>query len=201
MARGVASFLRTDAGDPALSRAGISGPSPAFHPPHAEEHNCRPSRRRYAPPQDEAVVRLEARGLSHEGRGKVALGERQVQTSSLGFFPCGLRRRPPAFSSVMNSKASLSFSRSSSTRNRAAILQLAEKDLIGQRLLDAFLDDARQGTGAERIIIALLRPASASLPASDRRSHRGRSIALSNSSTNFFDHTVDWCRATAARSR
>src|SRR5882672_6140537 len=30
-------------------------------PPHAEEHSCHPSRRRFAPPQDEAAVRLEAR--------------------------------------------------------------------------------------------------------------------------------------------
>ena len=38
----------------------------------------------------------------------------------------------------------------------AAAHQLAEQDLVGQRLLDVFLDDPGQGTGAVELVIAVL---------------------------------------------
>ncbi len=40
--------------------------------------------------------------------------------------------------------------------HRAAVLELAEQQLVGERLLDVLLDDARQRPGAELLVVALL---------------------------------------------
>ncbi len=82
--------------------------------------------------------------------------------------------------------------------HRAAILERAEQDLVGQRLLDVVLDDARQRPGAKRIVIALL-----AQPAGGFRRQVEGDVAVGQLGFQFqhefLHHLVDGVAATAAR--
>ncbi len=77
--------------------------------------------------------------------------------------------------------------------HRAAALELAEQDLVGQRLLDVVLDHARERTGAEGVVIALL-----AQPARGFRREFEGDVAVGELGFEFehefLDHAIDGAR-------